>query len=175
GGRGGGRAATRAPAGRRARARNGARCRGCRGDRRPALHDRQPRAPRQRRPRTCAAPDECTFRGPRRGGAAPRDRAGSRLAEPRRRGAGSLLRAGEGSGCMSTIVEVHGRQILDSRGNPTVEVDVLLESGAFGRAAVPSGASTGVHEAIELRDGGPEWGGKGVTTAVANVNGELAA
>jgi enolase len=76
---------------------------------------------------------------------------------------------------MSVIVEVHGRQILDSRGNPTVEVDVLLESGALGRAAVPSGASTGVHEAIELRDGGQEWGGKGVTRAVANVNSELAA
>jgi enolase len=75
---------------------------------------------------------------------------------------------------MSAIAEVRGRQILDSRGNPTVEVDVLLESGALGRAAVPSGASTGVHEAIELRDRGPEWGGKGVTGAVANVNGELA-
>jgi enolase len=75
---------------------------------------------------------------------------------------------------MSAIVEVRGRQIVDSRGNPTVEVDVLLESGALGRAAVPSGASTGVHEAIELRDGGPEWGGKGVTRAVGNVNGEIA-
>jgi enolase len=76
---------------------------------------------------------------------------------------------------MSAIVDVRGRQILDSRGNPTVEVDVVLESGALGRAAVPSGASTGVHEAIELRDGGSEWGGKGVTQAVANVNVELAA
>jgi enolase len=76
---------------------------------------------------------------------------------------------------MSAIVEVRGREIVDSRGNPTVEVDVVLESGAVGRAAVPSGASTGVHEAVELRDGGPEWGGKGVTRAVANVNGELAA
>jgi enolase len=74
----------------------------------------------------------------------------------------------------SRITEVHARQIADSRGNPTVEVDVRLESGAFGRAAVPSGASTGVHEAVELRDGGPEWGGKGVTKAVANVNGEIA-
>ncbi|HEY8103455.1 MAG TPA: phosphopyruvate hydratase [Gaiellaceae bacterium] len=70
---------------------------------------------------------------------------------------------------MSSIKWVHGRQILDSRGNPTVEVDVELESGAMGRAAVPSGASTGVHEAVELRDGGPAWGGKGVTQAVANV------
>ena len=75
---------------------------------------------------------------------------------------------------MSAIAHVHGRQILDSRGNPTVEVDVRLESGAFGRAAVPSGASTGVHEALELRDGGSDWGGKGVTRAVGNVNGELA-
>ena len=75
---------------------------------------------------------------------------------------------------MSAIAQVHGRQILDSRGNPTVEVDVRLESGALGRAAVPSGASTGVHEALELRDGGGEWGGKGVTRAVGNVNGELA-
>src|SRR5947208_4552551 len=72
------------------------------------------------------------------------------------------------------IQRVHGREILDSRGNPTVEVDVVLESGALGRAAVPSGASTGAHEALELRDGGAAWGGKGVTEAVANVNGELA-
>jgi len=75
---------------------------------------------------------------------------------------------------MTAIAEVHGRWILDSRGNPTVEVDVRLESGAFGRAAVPSGASTGVHEALELRDGGSEWGGKGVARGVGNVNGELA-
>jgi enolase len=70
---------------------------------------------------------------------------------------------------MSAIARVSGRQILDSRGNPTVEVDAQLESGAFGRAAVPSGASTGVHEAVELRDGGSGWGGKGVGQAVANV------
>jgi enolase len=75
---------------------------------------------------------------------------------------------------VSAIAAVHGRQIVDSRGNPTVEVDVRLESGALGRAAVPSGASTGAHEAVELRDGGPEWGGKGVTRAVAHVNSELA-
>ena len=74
----------------------------------------------------------------------------------------------------TTIVAVRGRQILDSRGNPTVEVDVELESGACGRAAVPSGASTGVHEAVELRDGGDAYGGKAVTQAVANVGGELA-
>jgi enolase len=76
---------------------------------------------------------------------------------------------------MTAIAHTHGRQILDSRGNPTVEVEVTLESGATGRAAVPSGASTGVHEALELRDGRPgEWSGKGVSKAVGNVNGELA-
>jgi enolase len=71
------------------------------------------------------------------------------------------------------IVHVHGRQVLDSRGNPTVEVEV--HAGEIGRAIVPSGASTGVHEAVELRDGGEAWSGKGVGTAVANVNGEIAA
>ena len=76
---------------------------------------------------------------------------------------------------MSAIASAHARQILDSRGNPTVEVDVRLESGAFGRAAVPSGASTGQLEAIELRDGGDEYGGKAVTAAVAHVDGELGA
>jgi enolase len=76
---------------------------------------------------------------------------------------------------VSRISSVHGRQIFDSRGNPTVEVDVTLESGVFGRAAVPSGASTGEHEAVELRDGdGAAYLGKGVTKAVRNVNGELA-
>ncbi len=75
---------------------------------------------------------------------------------------------------MSIIVDVLAREILDSRGNPTVEVDVELASGAHGRAAVPSGASTGAHEAVELRDGGERYGGKGVTRAVANVNGEIA-
>jgi enolase len=75
---------------------------------------------------------------------------------------------------VSVIAEVQGRQVLDSRGNPTVEVDVRLASGHLGRAIVPSGASTGVHEAVELRDGATEWGGKGVSNAVANVNGELA-
>ena len=75
---------------------------------------------------------------------------------------------------MSPIDRVHARQILDSRGNPTVEVDVALSSGATGRAAVPSGASTGEFEATELRDGGDAYGGKAVTNAVANVNGEIA-
>ena len=72
---------------------------------------------------------------------------------------------------MSTIVDIYAREILDSRGNPTVEADVLLQSGAFGRAAVPSGASTGVHEAVELRDGDKSrYMGKGVEKAVSNVN-----
>jgi enolase len=75
---------------------------------------------------------------------------------------------------MSDIVSVIGREILDSRGNPTVEVEVTLDSGATGRAAVPSGASTGEHEAVELRDGGKRYGGKGVQTAVGSVNGEIA-
>jgi enolase len=76
---------------------------------------------------------------------------------------------------MSAIASIHARQILDSRGNPTVEVEVALESGARGMAAVPSGASTGEFEAVELRDGGDAWAGKGVSQAVANVNGEIAA
>tara|TARA_Y100000590_G_scaffold463835_1_gene631621 strand:- start:747 stop:2018 length:1272 start_codon:yes stop_codon:yes gene_type:complete len=74
---------------------------------------------------------------------------------------------------MSAIVDIVGREIIDSRGNPTIEVDVLLEGGAFGRAAVPSGASTGSHEAIEKRDGEKRYGGKGVNTAVSIINGEL--
>jgi enolase len=73
---------------------------------------------------------------------------------------------------VTAISEVHARQVLDSRGNPTVEVEV--RGGGIGRAIVPSGASTGVHEAVELRDGGDAWSGKGVATAVANVNGEIA-
>ena len=76
---------------------------------------------------------------------------------------------------MTAIIEVHGRQIVDSRGNPTVEVDVTLEDGSFGRAAVPSGASTGAHEAVEMRDGDKSrWLGKGVSKAVEAVNGEIA-
>ncbi len=75
---------------------------------------------------------------------------------------------------MSEIVNIVGREILDSRGNPTVEVEVVLDSGATGRAAVPSGASTGEHEAVELRDGGDRFLGKGVATAVGYVNGEIA-
>jgi len=76
---------------------------------------------------------------------------------------------------MATIASVHAREILDSRGNPTVEVDIRLSDGGFGRAAVPSGASTGVHEALELRDGDVgRYAGKGVLRAVANVNGRIA-
>ena len=76
---------------------------------------------------------------------------------------------------MTAIIDIHARTILDSRGNPTVEVDVMLEDGSFGRAAVPSGASTGAHEAVEKRDGDKSrWGGKGVQSAVDAVNGEIA-
>ncbi|TIV48265.1 MAG: phosphopyruvate hydratase, partial [Mesorhizobium sp.] len=74
---------------------------------------------------------------------------------------------------MTAIIDIVGREILDSRGNPTVEVDVVLEDGSMGRAAVPSGASTGAHEAVEVRDGGPRYLGKGVERAVEAVNGEL--
>ena len=75
---------------------------------------------------------------------------------------------------MSAIEGIAAREVLDSRGNPTVEVEVVLESGAGGRAIVPSGASTGVHEATEWRDGGERYGGKGVLGAVEHVNGEIA-
>jgi enolase len=79
-----------------------------------------------------------------------------------------------GNSQMTAIIDIHAREIVDSRGNPTVEVDVRLESGAFGRAAVPSGASTGTHEAVELRDGDKKrYGGKGVMRAVESVNGEI--
>src|SRR5580700_8918504 len=75
---------------------------------------------------------------------------------------------------MSRIVEVRGREIMDSRGNPTVEADVILDAGALGRAAVPSGASTGTREAVELRDGDPKrYGGKGVLNAVHIIKGEI--
>ena len=77
---------------------------------------------------------------------------------------------------MSAIIDITAREILDSRGNPTIEVDVTLEDGSFGRAAVPSGASTGAHEAVELRDGDANrYKGKGVLQAVDGVNGELGA
>src|SRR5690606_114090 len=75
---------------------------------------------------------------------------------------------------MSIIIDIKARQIFDSRGNPTIEVDVITENGFMGRAAVPSGASTGEHEAVELRDGGKDYMGKGVLKAVENVNGKIA-
>src|SRR2546421_7784490 len=74
---------------------------------------------------------------------------------------------------MSAIADIHAREILDSRGNPTVEVEVTVDSGAVGRAAVPSGASTGAHEAVEKRDGGQRYGGRGVQQAGGAVNGEI--
>src|SRR5439155_15889490 len=92
-------------------------------------------------------------------------------------GAGASSGGGQGQGTgrsVSQIERAHARQVFDSRGNPTVEVDVSLASGAAGRAAIPSGASTGEFEAVELRDGGEAFGGRGVARAVANVNGELA-
>ena len=77
---------------------------------------------------------------------------------------------------MSTIVDIHAREILDSRGNPTLEAEVHLDGGAFGRALVPSGASTGAHEAVERRDGDPKrYGGKGVARAVEAVRSEISA
>src|SRR6476619_7107196 len=92
----------------------------------------------------------------------------------RRASCRSLPTAPADRGIMTAIVDIIGREILDSRGNPTVEVDVVLEDGATGRAAVPSGASTGAHEAVELRDGDKtRYLGKGVTKAVAAVNGEI--
>ena len=75
---------------------------------------------------------------------------------------------------MTAITDIFAREIIDSRGHPTIEVDVTLESGAFGRSAVPSGASTGIHEAVELRDSDEDrYGGQGVLKACANVNGEI--
>src|SRR5262249_1562404 len=74
---------------------------------------------------------------------------------------------------MTEIADIHAREILDSRGNPTVEVEVTLDSGTMGRAAVPSGASTGAHEAVEKRDGGKRYHGRGVQQAVGAVNGEI--
>src|SRR5204862_2005645 len=100
-------------------------------------------------------------------------RSARRRRAPLRSGRGSARRRIRSQRTFVKITSVHAREILDSRGNPTVEVDVALESGAFGRAAVPSGASTGEREAVELRDGGKRYGGKGVTKAVGAVNGEL--
>ena len=118
-----------------------------------------PRARRARR-----APRRCRRRGLPGGGDAA---------------AGALLSSrqafSQGKPSVTAIASVHARQVLDSRGNPTVEVDVVTDAGAFGRAAVPSGASTGSHEAVERRDGGAAYGGKAVAGAVASVNAELGA
>src|SRR5207237_6335971 len=114
-------------------------------------------------------------RRPRRAGRAARGGGGARVRGPAAGRPGPLLRPGEGSALVTTpIAGVQARQILDSRGNPTVEVEVALESGARGRAAVPSGASTGQWEAVELRDGGEAYGGKSVERAVAGARGALA-
>ena len=124
----------------------------------------------------CAPPPTASA-GRVRGRRGPRRIRGRRLGRSGLRRPARVLRAGppeRGDLPLSKIDTLHARQILDSRGNPTVEVDLVLESGAQGRAAVPSGASTGEFEATELRDGGDAYGGKGVTQAVANVNGEIA-
>src|SRR5262249_19180962 len=145
-----------------------------RGAGRRAVRGRQRRAPAERRPGARLAGDDAALRRTRRARGAVRSRGRQGLDDASRRRTGPLFRPGEGGVRMSAIRDVHARQILDSRGNPTLEADVRLDSGAFGRAAVPSGASTGVHEAVELRDGGDVFGGKAVTKAVANVNGEIA-
>ena len=121
--------------------------------RRSPLHRRQRRPSPERRFRARAARDEREVRGARRARERDRRRRGPRVEPARPRRAGRVLRAREGIARMSGIAHVHGRQIMDSRANPALEVDVRLTSGAFGRAAVPSGASTGEHEAVELRDG----------------------
>src|ERR1044071_5428754 len=101
-------------------------------------------------------------------------RSEKRRCASRRMRTGAAAPDDEGTGLVK-IISVRAREILDSRGNPTVEVDITLEGGAIGRAAVPSGASTGEREALELRDGDPRrYGGKGVSKAVANINGEIA-
>src|SRR5581483_4348224 len=177
GGRGLRRRGGRAEGGARGRAgaRDGAR-RAARGrDRRRPLRRGQRRSAAQRRPRARSARgDGSVRRAGRAGGRARRGRR-ARMDVAAAHRAGPLVRPCEGGRGLSRITQVHARQILDSRGNPTVEVEVELASGAVGRAAVPSGASTGAFEAVELRDGGEAYGGKGVTRAVANVSGEIAA
>src|SRR5439155_26614051 len=146
-----------------------------RGDGRRLLRGGQRRAAVERRPGARAADDDAPVRRPGRARRAVRGLRGEVVRRARGRGAGPLLRSGESRLRMSAIAHVHARQILDSRGNPTVEVDVTLESGASGRAAVPSGASTGQFEAVELRDGDRSaYGGKSVLQAVRSVDGEIA-
>src|SRR5262249_34905504 len=134
----------------------------------------QRRAAAERRSGARAPGNDAALRRACRAGGAVRGGRRQGLDDAPCRGAGSLFRPGEGGVRMSPIRDVHARQILDSRGNPTLEAAAWLDSGAYARAAVPSGASTGVHEAVELRDGGDAYGGKAVTKAVANVNGEIA-
>src|SRR5207253_2760138 len=161
----------------RASSGDGARSARLRGGGRCALRRRQRRAPVERRPGARLARDVAPIRRARRAGRALRRRGGKVLRRARARRAGPVLRPGKGGVPMSgtAITRVHGRQILDSRGNPTVEVDVVLDSGALGRAAVPSGASTGRFEAVELRDGDERiYRGKSVLRAVRNVETEIA-
>src|SRR5439155_618173 len=164
--------------GRRARGRDRARCARFRGAGRRAVRSGERRSSRERRSGACVAHDVPPLPRARRARRAARRGGGQDVRGAGAGGAGSVFRRGEGRVSVSggsRIASVRARQILDSRGNPTVEVDVRLESGALGRAAVPSGASTGKFAAVELRDGGEEYGGKGVKKAVANVEGELAA
>src|SRR6185312_12175272 len=168
-------------AGGAARDRSAARARpgsaGRRRARRRALRRGERRPSPQRGSRAGAAGCNRSLPLARRTSGGARRRGGRRLVGAGARRAGPVLRLGQGrrgGARVSTIEDVRARQVLDSRGNPTVEVDVVLAGGALGRAAVPSGASTGAHEAVELRDGGDAWGGKAVLQAVDNVNGEIA-
>src|SRR3954466_9905161 len=161
---------------RRARGARSRRDRARRGlprDRRPALRGGQRRAQAARRSRARAALGERALPRADRGRRGARGRRRRRVggAHPRRQAV--LLRPSEVER-VSQIEKIHARQVLDSRGNPTVEVELALRSGAAGRTIVPSGASTGEFEATELRDGGDAYGGKAVTQAVGNVNGEIA-
>src|SRR5262249_56362886 len=125
----------------------------------------------ERRPGAGAASGQRPLRRTGRAGRETRLGGGETVHRARARSAGRVLRPREGRLALSSISHVHGRWILDSRGNPTVEVEVHLESGVWGRAAVPSGASTGVHEALELRDQCSEGSGKGGSRAGGPGNG----
>src|SRR5439155_11051434 len=171
------RAEARAGGGRRDRAGDRAARARVRGDGRCALCGGQRRAAAERRPRARSTRHVTPLRPTRRTCRALRRRRGEVVRRAAARRAGPLFRPCQGGIRMSatSIARVHGRQILDSRGNPTVEVDVVLESGALGRAAVPSGASTGRFEAVELRDGDEHsYRGKSVLNAVRNVELEIA-
>src|SRR5581483_11059597 len=168
------RGCARRPRGRAPRAARGAARRGRRRARRRPLRRGERRPPPRRRSRARPPGGHASLRRPRRDRRAAGSRRGPGVRGPRARRAGPLLRPRQGDPMTVPISRVHAREILDSRGNPTVEVEVELESGVVGRAAVPSGASTGQFEAVELRDGdGRRYGGKGVLTAVRNVEQEL--